>query len=394
LINQNNLSALENEFNRLLTLLISKKNHLWFLTFIVTIGITIWRGIRQDYAAYTRQWQLIIENHPKPWANSGNFPNAYGPIHNLFAYLYHFETLLPKIVMVSSYLIVHILLLNAIFKSRNHIAILFSLSIFPFNWTYISIVASLGNNDSVVASLVGIAILVSRKKSNLAPLFLGLATLTKFYPILFMVYFSFIKRKFLIFFLIYLTTISSGMLLAYLKWGGDILTPIFFGSSREPRMFSIYSFLNRYESISSNAVFIEFLRLNIILVILVSITFYLYSFRLNWEPIYAASFSFFMCLAFYKVGNSQFYLTWLTLILGALLLSKEFDMFSFLPFVLFAQFLSIYSLGYELTGWYITHLQWVREYLGLIASIPIYLVIIYFIVRRILFSKRLLVRFD
>jgi hypothetical protein len=341
---------------------------IFLATLLLTISITLWRGIRQDYFAYTQQWALILSNDPNPWGAK----NAYGPLHNTLAYLYYLSPMLPKVYMVMAYLIIHIAIVNKIICKSNPLAVVLALSIFPFNFTFISIAASEGNNDALVAAIVGLAILlIQSSKVTIFNALIACAVLLKFYPAILAPFFALkLNANFRTSIFKFFTFTASGMVIAYFYWGPALLTPFKFGSEREPRMFSFLAFLDRFDYFSDNSAFHFLVRVNFIFVLVGVLLFFIYSRKTNWDEMFAATTGLFIALLIYKVGNSQFYLTWLTVVLGGILLSDEIKVRAYLPYVVFGQFLSIYQLGYELTGWYLSHLTWVREYLGLIAFIP------------------------
>jgi hypothetical protein len=341
------------------------------LIWSITLGITVWRGYRQDYIPYMAQWDAILSGSP----NSAYSTSAYGPFHNFLAFIYLFQPLLPKVIMVLCYLIVHSIIIGKILGRNDFTASLLALSIFPFNFTFISIGASLGNNDALVASFVGMAILLlGFNKPYLSGVLLGLGVLLKFYPILLAPYFVLkFGRNAKRFILCLVATILLGMFVSFILWGSSIFKPFVFGSARGARMFSFLGFLDRYSSLHENLVLRFLIDWNSFLVIFAAVICFVASRIFNWDPLYAAALGLFICLAVYKVGNSQFYLTWLTMLLGIVFIKKEPIGKSLFPLIFFAQFLSIYQLGYELTSWYLTHLTWVREYLGLIAAIPMIL---------------------
>ncbi len=67
--------------------------------------LAIWGGVQHDYSAYLNQWQLVLDGRD-PWSTN----NAYGPLHNVLAYLLPLGKLAPKLLMVAALVAVALVL--------------------------------------------------------------------------------------------------------------------------------------------------------------------------------------------------------------------------------------------------------------------------------------------
>ena len=72
----------------------------------LAVMVTIYGGVRHDYGDYLKQWALVLEG-ADPWSTN----NAYGPLHNAFAWLVPIGELAPKLFTATALLLVNGLLL-------------------------------------------------------------------------------------------------------------------------------------------------------------------------------------------------------------------------------------------------------------------------------------------
>jgi hypothetical protein len=157
---------------------------------------------------------------------------------------------------------------------------------------------------------------------------IGLGALLKFYPILFLPFFSLSSKKgfslkcffsgVLVFFL--------GMLLSYLIWGTDIFQPFVFGSDRGPKLLSIFKFFdyvnNNYNfHLFSNLINLLILK-NSILVLMVVFLLFLHGYMAEIEWDYLSIIGILLSLISYKVGHQQFFISWIMLLAWMLISSK------------------------------------------------------------------------
>ena len=87
-------------------------------------AFAMFRSIRHDYAAYIKQWDLVLEG-VDPWSTSNN----YGPLHNLLAYFAVSVELGPKVFMTVAFIVVNFLLVMLLLASGTNAVGLYSYAI-------------------------------------------------------------------------------------------------------------------------------------------------------------------------------------------------------------------------------------------------------------------------
>ncbi len=332
---------------------------------VVALAVTILGGIRHDYIYYLEQWQLVLDGLD-PWSTN----SAYGPLHNLFALLVPVHSLAPKLVTAATLLIANALLLAALAKARPARQWLATYLIaLGANVLVLTSAFWLGLNDGFVAALI-LGALLARRNGNLvlAGFLLGLAALDKYYPALLIPFFAIDQRRVeprLI--LAGLVTIAAGVAAAIWLWGTLWLEAVIFGVSRDATILSIIrpiAALGRQLGIG--AVTDLLVRFNGPLVLLVWIAALIAAWlrRDNW--LVAACWGFFAVLLTYKVGNPQFWVSWLALVAALPLLDTPgADRLARLSWP-FALFLTLFQLGYIFLepSYYRGQWHWVNDVVG------------------------------
>lgn len=345
----------------------SSRRAVWILTLtaILAYAVTWLGGSRLDYIYYLDQWQLVLDGG-NPWSTN----NAYGPLHNVFAYLVPLHPLVPKIVVAALLIIANGVLVLRLVRERP-IAEWENAYILAFGGNFLVLASSfwLGLNDAFVAALIIAAILARRDgRIVLCGILLGLATLDKYYPALLVPFFALDNREVqprLI--LGALLTIAIGLVAASIAWHTQWLEAVTFGISRDATILSVLrpiALLGRNWGIGP--VVDTLIHYNGPLVVLVWIVCLIAAWlrRDNW--LVAACWGFFAVLLTYKVGNQQFWLSWLALVAGLPLLNRpDADRLAQagLPY---ATFLSLFQLGYVVIPpfYYRDSFAWVRDYVG------------------------------
>ena len=332
----------------------------------VAFGLTVIGGVRHDYIYYLEQWQLVL-THQDPWSTN----SAYGPLHNAFALLVPLHPLIPKIVTAASLLLASGLLVltlerdRAIPEWRTLYLLAFALNALPIVSVY-----WFGNNDGFVAALVIGAVLARRDGYLvLAGLLLGLATLDKYYPALLIPFFALDERKLdtrLIFSA--LVTIIVGMGIGALLWGRAFIEAITFGVSRDATILSIFRPIAVVGRNLGVADWTDLLvKFNGPLVLLVWIGAIALAWRRRDTWLVASCWGFFAVLLTYKVGNQQFWVTWLALV-ACLPLAGHPDADRLARLSLpYATFLSLFQLGFILIQpeYFRGPNEWVKDYVGI-----------------------------
>jgi hypothetical protein len=313
----------------------------------LAVIVAIYSGVQHDYLDYRLQWRLVLDLKD-PWSTN----SAYGPLHNAFALLVPIHELVPKVVTACALLLANGLLLLRLLAARPIMEWRATYAI-AFGGNILVLVSGFlfGLNDAFVAALILGAVLARLDgRIVLAGILLGLATLDKYYPALLVPFFAMDERRVdtrLI--LSSLVTIFLGLAAAIVIWGTAWLEAIIFGVSRDATILSIFrpiAVLGRQLGIAGiTDVLVRFNGPLVVLVWLGAVALSWWR-RDNW--LVAACWGFFAVLLTYKVGNQQFWLSWLALVAALPLLQREdADWLARLSWP-FAIFLSVFQVGYVL----------------------------------------------
>ena len=331
----------------------------------LAVIVAIYSGVQHDYLDYRLQWRLVLDLKD-PWSTN----SAYGPLHNAFALLVPIHELVPKIVTACALLVANGLLLLRLLAARPIMEWRATYAI-AFGGNILVLVSGFlfGLNDAFVAALILGAVLARFDgRIVLAGILLGLATLDKYYPALLVPFFAMDERRVdtrLI--LSSLVTIFLGLAAAIVIWGTAWLEAIIFGVSRDATILSIFrpiAVLGRQLGIAGiTDVLVRFNGPLVVLVWLVAVALSWWR-RDNW--LVGACWGFFAVLLTYKVGNQQFWLSWLALVAALPLLQREdADWLARLSWP-FAIFLSVFQVGYVLLQpkYYQGQWLWVNDVVG------------------------------
>lgn len=318
---------------------------LWALGMLALAWVS---GIQHDYVAYSEIWALISSGGD-PWSTN----NVYGPIFNAFSLVAQVNPLAPKITFAATLVAVTIAMGVEAMRSggwNQPLSIVAWALLLPANYLVIGIAFVYGLNDGLVAALVGAAVLARfRHRSGLVGLFLGLAILLKFYPVLLLPFFVLDGRR--LDFRILWTTFAvaaGGLVLSLLVWGGGIVTAWSWIGGRAPGMLALLAALERSPLPFVDPVAIRFLDATSIFlisaVVLATLSFVWWR-HLSW--IEGATIGLIAVLLVYKGGHPQQYLPWLILTAALLIKpSTRASVFAWMSLP-FALFLSAFQLGYQ-----------------------------------------------
>lgn len=340
------------------------------LTAGIAITIAIYSGVQHDYLDYRLQWRLVLAGED-PWSTN----SAYGPLHNAFALLTPIHELVPKVITASALLLANGLLLLRLLASRP-IWAWRTTYVLAFGGNLLVLVSTFvfGLNDAFVAALVLGAVLARLDdRVVLAGILLGVAALDKYYPALLIPFFAMNERRIdprLI--LSGLVTIFLGLAAAVALWGTAWLEAIVFGISRDATILSIFrpiAVLGRQLGIAATTDVL--VRLNGPLVVLVWLGAVALAWwrRDNW--LVAACWGFLAVLLSYKVGNQQFFVSWLALVAALPLLERGDAARLARKSWPFAIFLSVFQIGYVVLQprYYQGQWLWVNDVVGVPAFV-------------------------
>lgn len=285
--------------------------HAFYIFYAITVSI--WAYLidpMHDYGLYFRHWDLVL-NGGDPWQKMGA-ANAYGPIYNLFAWLYAIDKQLPKMVFVASWLFISIYTffqfskLNVTFFQKTLFFVFWFLN--PF---FIVATVFYGFNDSFVALLVFMGVLVAlRFKGHAAgTVLITLGVLTKMYPLFLLPFLTREKRVMYRNIAIFIVLLLAVYCLTYIVWGGSFVNAFGKANGRDPTLFSIMRFVDGAYFPSRFLADIIVGLTNLFILVGVGYVFYLFKKgRIDQATAFLAGFT--MLLTFYKAGQQQFYLTY------------------------------------------------------------------------------------
>ena len=340
-------------------------NLVFFFLTIIIVSLTFFSGEVNDYRLYLKNWN-ISNAGGNPWATEFNGisvrNSTYGPLHTVIGYFVLINPLLPKVIFAGTGLIIFLLLVrakNSLTKKIQNSDLFIILLIYPLFPFTIIISYIYGINDSLIALLVIIACEARRQNNmTITGALLGLGALLKFYPILFLTFFSLSSKKGISFrcFLSGAAVFFLGMLISYFIWGMETLNPFIFGTDRGPKLLSIIKFLNYLNDYYNSQIFQNFINFLIdkntifILILVFIISLHGYMAEIEWE--YVSVIGILLLLATYKVGHPQFYISW-TMLLAWMIVSspsgseKRLFAWQFSPVAIY---LGLFQCVYFLSG--------------------------------------------
>lgn len=359
----------------------------WFLCFYAVFSFLMVFFIDpvHDYLGYFKHWDLVLAGGD-PWQKMPG-ANAYGPVHNLFAYIYMLDNLLPKIFFVFSWIffswIIVYLFEKCPYVKNNDVFFVYALFFLnPFFW-----VGSIGYgfNDNFVALIVFLSLLFfSQLQKRLWGVFgIALAFLTKLYPVFLM--FSMIRnrRDLILYSAFFIMIVVSIYLITYFVWSDSFLLSFGKANGRDPTLFSLQRFLHgTYFPYKEFAHIFSMLSNFFLLIGMIYIMFLRFKNRLAFHT--AALLSLTWLFLVYKAGQQQFFITY-------------FAVFGFWAITEFSQnnpnraaFYSVLCLGlwfaltagifYPITSGFSAEFAWIEDVIGLPTAILEGL-IIYFLLK-------------
>lgn len=321
------------------------------LVAVLVVAFAHATGPRHDYRAYLRQWQ-IVRSGLDPWLNTNN---AYGPLHNLWAWPARIDPLLPKAIF--SLLLVAVGAASAFAplgvrdgtSATQRVGLFASFILAPFALITVGLY---GNNDVLPAAamtlaLIGVVSSGHRVPHALSGVILAIGTLFKFYPLIVLPAIA-IQRRRLDLALVagFLGMTSLLLLISCRIWGNSILIPLSFAGSRHSKHLSFFNFLRSVIGLD-----LDWLSTSLMVVIFVVVIGFLLVRRV--DPLLGAILSMAAVLSVYKVGNQQFFLFFFLIAPFAIRysISASSLMTARLTGALFAWlgFLNWYQLEYALT---------------------------------------------
>ena len=326
-------------------------------------------GAVHDYEAYLTQWQHV-NSGGDPWESSGIPINAYGPLHTAFAVLAEQGDFVPKTIFGFAFLALNAVLFQLILRQQPTVGTLVAYSILiPFNYLVIGVVFVFGNNDALVAALIGFAILARMRGLLIsAGVLFGLAILLKYYPALLLPFLALDGRRIQWKVIAAASaTVIFGLVITAAQWGESFASALLFGAGRGPSVLSLIAHLNYFGT--PDVLMLPILRYNSLVVLMtVSVIFAVAWWkRLGWLE--SMTLAMLMMVATYKVGHQQFLLSWIVMLVALLVDGRRQRVrivYFSLPLVLFLSGYQIVFEQYWLAGvFWDDEASIVREQMGI-----------------------------
>jgi hypothetical protein len=346
------------------------------------LWLVVSSAVQHDYYLYVDQWRLVLDG-ADPWSTD----NSYGPLHNLLAYLLPFGPTVPRWAIGGSFLIANLALVVELVR-KGGVDVLYGtyLIAIPANFLVAIVGFIYGLNDALCAALVVAAILTrQRRMFMLTGLLLGLAVLLKYYPAILVALFALDDRRIRWRLLITAGAITlAGLALATYVWGSSWIAAISYGADRPAKLLSILASLQAYpELIGGPANVYALLQINSYVVLAVAALAVYVAWRLQMHWLEASVLGLLAVFAAYKVGNQQFYLTWVCLVAALPLADSDTSrrlQWIAIPMLLL---LSAFQWGYTFgTDRYTEVLGFVRDGVGFVAGpLAVLMIAAYFYLR-------------
>lgn len=304
-----------NKESLLFTLLV-----LWsgLMTFLIPVS-----GEIHDYEAYVSMWTNIIAGGD-PWQTEGIPVNAYGPLHNVFSLVAVQQSVLPKLIFGLSFLAINSVLFLNIVRTRPPAKVLVVYAVLiPINYLVIGVVFVFGNNDALVAALIGFAI-IARLRGHLvsAGILIGSAILLKYYPALLLPFLALDVRriKWPIIITAGVTTLV-GLMLTYITWGPSFASAFLFGAGRGASVLSVIAHLDFLGA--PDSFILPALRFNSLIVLFAVGSIFLLAWWRKFGWLESMSLAMLTMVVTYKVGHQQFLLPWIVILVALLWLRSK-----------------------------------------------------------------------
>ncbi len=368
----------------------------FFMYALVILGLAYSIQPMHDYAAYLIHWNLVVVGGD-PWQKMES-ANAYGPIYNIFAWLYIYDKQLPKLVFVGSWLVIAIYSTSQFWKLPQPSSVqkwLFLLFWFA-NPFFIVNTIFYGFNDNFVALLVFVALIliVFHHRHSLGVLFITFGVLTKLYPLFLLPFLSANKQNILRYALLFVLGLTIAYTLTYWVWGGSFVNPFGKANGRDPALFSIMRFVDGayfpFKTLGNLIVALS----NLFILLGIGYVFKQYkNSRIDQISAFLAGFT--ILLLFYKAGQQQFYLTYFA-IFGVWCMfefqKSKPNIRVYYWILLLALWLAVMAgLVYPLTNQMEGEYAWLRDLIGLPTFLILWMIGYHLIKQNIALSEGVIV---
>jgi hypothetical protein len=348
---------------------------MWWLfgiAWIVLIVVGLVEGPRYDYRAYMKQWARVLAGG-NPWLDDPG--NVYGVGHQIMAVLFLVHPLAPKLLYILSSFGTFLVMFDA---QRRDVAVGLATFALLFATPFFVILTPMyGVEDTLVTFLTLFAVdLRIRKARTLAPaLLLAAAVLTKVYPLALLPFIA-TDRGVINFRFVGLFGVAMclGLLATVAVWGLPALGIVPFAFVREGKMLSIFWFLSQsaLSPIAHSALARALIVWNSAVVAAVMALIYALHFFGKLRALPGTVVAILGLLAFYKVGNPQYFLCPASLLIYFLTVDRDRGTLADRRLLgaagAYLVVLNVFQIWYQISGGSVRYPE-VRAFVGLPAFV-------------------------
>jgi hypothetical protein len=351
------------------------RRRMWWLfgiAWIVLIVVGLVEGPRYDYRAYMKQWARVLAGG-NPWLDDPG--NVYGVGHQIMAVLFLVHPLAPKLLYILSSFGTFLVMFDA---QRRDVAVGLATFALLFATPFFVILTPMyGVEDTLVTFLTLFAVdLRIRKARTLAPaLLLAAAVLTKVYPLALLPFIA-TDRGVINFRFVGLFGVAMclGLLATVAVWGLPALGIVPFAFVREGKMLSIFWFLSQsaLSPIAHSALARALIVWNSAVVAAVMALIYALHFFGKLRALPGTVVAILGLLAFYKVGNPQYFLCAASLLIYFLTVDRDRGTLADRRLLgaagAYLVVLNVFQIWYQISGGSVRYPE-VRAFVGLPAFV-------------------------
>lgn len=231
---------------------------LWMALLVILVVIT---GGRFDYASYKLQWSIISQGM-NPWGFiEGGMINAYGYVFNVLTLLYLLDPIFPKLAVALLFFALA-LFVKSPSKSQVNSGLASPGVFLILNPYTVSSVCVYGFIDALSSLLLAYSLLFMLRSLSSRGGFkligsgalLAMSVFTKFYPLVLLPLFlktAKIKNQLIAFSAIFLGVSSLTLVISYILWGNDIISPLLFAKGRDPSFLTFWRVVGEWQKFRS-----------------------------------------------------------------------------------------------------------------------------------------------
>jgi hypothetical protein len=302
------------------------RRRMWWLfsiAWIVLIVVGLVEGPRYDYRAYMKQWARVLAGG-NPWLDDPG--NVYGVGHQVMAVLFLVHPLAPKLLYILSSFGTFLVMFDA---QRRDVAVGVATFALLFATPFFVILTPMyGVEDTLVTFLTVFAVdlRIRQGRTVLPAILLAVAVLTKVYPLALLPFIATDRGAINIRFVgVFGVAMSLGILATVAIWGLPALGIVPFAFVRDGKMLSIFWFLSQsaLSPIAHSALARTLIVWNSAVVATVMALLYALHFFGKLRALPGTVVAMLGLLAFYKVGNPQYFLCSASLLIYFLTVDRD-----------------------------------------------------------------------